>query len=169
MNLPGKSIMRHRKIRFRGSTFFDSLSVYSRSACNIVALKHKFHRLRKIIFLLLKNCYYTKNCQRSDILKGVLTMTSKNKGHYAKKHSPDRKVNPLIAEAVRKMAKQGRLPCAVAFEIAKELDILPDEVGFTLDHLEIKIIRCQMGIFGYDHDKPPFRPLDSVSVELKET
>ena len=101
-------------------------------------------------------------------MKGVFTMTSKNKGHYAKKHSPDRKVNPLIAEAVRKMAKQGRLPCAVAFEIAKELDILPDEVGFTLDHLEIKIIRCQMGIFGYDHEKPPFRPLDSVSEGLKE-
>jgi len=96
-------------------------------------------------------------------------MTSKDREHYAKKHSPDRKVTPLIAEAVRKRAKEGRLPCAVAFEIAKELDVLPDEIGFTLDHLEIKIIGCQMGVFGYGHDKPPFRPLDSVPEELKET
>lgn len=95
-------------------------------------------------------------------------MTSKDKGHYGKKHSPDRKVNPLIEEAVRKRAKEGRLPCAVAFEIVKELDTLPDEVGFTLDCLEIKIIKCQMGIFGYGHGKRPFRPLDSVSEELKE-
>ena len=102
-------------------------------------------------------------------MKGVITMTSKDSGHFAKKHSPDRKVNPLIAEAVRKRAKEGRLSCAVAFEIVKELDISPDEAGFTLDSLEIKIMKCQMGIFGYGHDKPPLMPLDSVSGELKES
>jgi len=94
-------------------------------------------------------------------------MTRETRGNYSKKHSPERKVNPLIVEAVRKRAKEGKLPCAVAFEIAKELDISPDEVGFTLDSLEIKIIKCQMGIFGYNHDKP-LRPLDSVPEELKD-
>jgi hypothetical protein len=95
-------------------------------------------------------------------------MTREDKGHYAKKHSPERKVNPLIAEAVRKRAKEGRLPCAVAFEIVKELDTSPDEVGFTLDHLEIKLIKCQMGIFGYNNDKPSLRLMDSVPEELKD-
>jgi hypothetical protein len=95
-------------------------------------------------------------------------MTREDKGHYSKKHPPERKVNPLIAEAVRKRAKEGKLPCAVAFEIVKELDVSPDKVGFTLDYLEIKIIKCQMGIFGYEHEKPMFRHLDSVSEELKD-
>jgi hypothetical protein len=95
-------------------------------------------------------------------------MTREDKGHYSKKHPPERKVNPLIAEAVRKRAKEGKLPCAVAFEIMKELDVSPDKVGFTLDYLEIKIIKCQMGIFGYEHEKPMFRHLDSVSEELKD-
>jgi hypothetical protein len=95
-------------------------------------------------------------------------MTSKDRGHYSKKHSPERKVDPLIAEAVRKRAKEGKLPCAVAFEIVKELEISPDEVGFTLDYLEIKLIKCQMGIFGYVNNKSPVRPLDNVSEEMKE-
>jgi hypothetical protein len=95
-------------------------------------------------------------------------MTREDKGHYAKKHPPDRKANPLIAEAVRKRAKEGKLSCAVAFEIVRELDVSPEEVGFTLDCLELKIIKCQMGIFGYDHEKPMFRHLDSVSEELKD-
>jgi hypothetical protein len=50
-------------------------------------------------------------------------MTREDKGHYAKKHPPERKVNPLIAEAVRKRAKEGKLSCAVAFEIVRELDV----------------------------------------------
>ena len=95
-------------------------------------------------------------------------MTSKDSGHFAKKHSPDRKVNPLIAEAVRKRAEEGRLSCAVAFEIVKELDTSPEETGFTLDSLEIKIIKCQMGIFGYGYDKAQLMPLDSVPAELEE-
>jgi hypothetical protein len=95
-------------------------------------------------------------------------MTREDKGHYSKKHPPERKVNPLIAEAVKKRAKEGKLPCAVAFEIVKELDVSPDKVGFTLDYLEIKIIKCQMGIFGYEHEKPMFRHLDSASEELKD-
>ena len=95
-------------------------------------------------------------------------MAHEDKGHYAKKHPPGRKVKPRIVEAVKGKAKEEKISCAVAFEIVKELDISPDEAGFTLDSLEIKIIKCQLGIFGYGHDKTPVKPLDSVSGELKE-
>ena len=57
-------------------------------------------------------------------------MTHKDKGHYAKKHSPDRKVNPEIADALKKRVSNGEIPCAVAHEIASVLDVSPAEVGF---------------------------------------
>jgi len=87
---------------------------------------------------------------------------------FAKKHSPDRKVNPLYRRRLSgKGPEEGRLSCAVAFEIVKELDTSPEETGFTLDSLEIKIIKCQMGIFGYGYDKAQLMPLDSVRQNWK--
>jgi len=41
----------------------------------------------------------------------------------------------------------GRLPCAVAFKIARELKVSPREVGKTADKLSIKICNCQLGCF----------------------
>jgi hypothetical protein len=95
-------------------------------------------------------------------------MAHEEKRNYAKKHPPGRKMKPQIAEAVKQKVKEGKISCAVAFEIVKELHISPDEVGFTLDSLEIKIIKCQLGIFGYSNNKSPVKPLDSVLGELKE-
>jgi hypothetical protein len=94
-------------------------------------------------------------------------MTRKYRGHYAKKHPPGRVVKPQAAEALSKRAKDGKISCAAAFEVVKELDIPPDEVGFSLDSLEIRIIKCQMGIFGYDHGRSPVTPLDVVLEEFK--
>ena len=41
----------------------------------------------------------------------------------------------------------GRLPCPVAFKIAKELKVSPLEVGKTADKLSIKLCNCQLGCF----------------------
>ena len=41
----------------------------------------------------------------------------------------------------------GRLPCAGAFKIAKELKVSLREVGETADKLGIKISGCQLGCF----------------------
>lgn len=46
--------------------------------------------------------------------------------------------------------RDDRLPCASAFEVSKELDLPPAEVGDEADRLGIRISRCQLGIFGYD-------------------
>ena len=40
-----------------------------------------------------------------------------------------------------------RLPCPVAFKIAKELKVSPREVGKTADKLSVKICSCQLGCF----------------------
>ena len=41
----------------------------------------------------------------------------------------------------------GRLPCAVAFRIAKELGVAPKVIGDAANRLNIKIAKCQLGCF----------------------
>jgi len=94
-------------------------------------------------------------------------MTSHDRGHYAKKHSDERKVDPLIADAIKKKASDEKITCAAAFKIAETCGTTADEIGFTVDMLEIRIIRCQMGIFGYEPEKKAVKPMESVPDELE--
>ena len=41
----------------------------------------------------------------------------------------------------------GKLFCAVAFKIAKELKVSPREVGKAADSLGVRIAGCQLGCF----------------------
>jgi len=41
----------------------------------------------------------------------------------------------------------GKLPCAVAFQIANKLGVAPKEVGDTANESDIKIATCQLGCF----------------------
>jgi hypothetical protein len=95
-------------------------------------------------------------------------MTEKDKGHYAKKHPPDRKVNPLIADAVKSRSPEGEIACAVAFEIVENQKSTPGEVGFTIDALEVRVVKCQLGLFGYKPTKRIVKPSQNVSSPLKE-
>jgi hypothetical protein len=87
---------------------------------------------------------------------------------FSKKHPPDKKLDESLARAVRARAQEGEIPCAVAFEIAKEKDAPPGEVGFTLDALGVKVVKCQLGLDGYKPDKRIVKPAETVSSELEE-
>lgn len=50
-------------------------------------------------------------------------------------------------EKVASSLVDGKLPCAVAFKITKELKISPREVGEIPDKLGIKLSSCQLGCF----------------------
>ena len=52
-----------------------------------------------------------------------------------------------LLEAVRQAAREGRLPCARALELARELEVPPARVGEIADQLGIKIVACQLGCF----------------------
>ena len=80
-------------------------------------------------------------------------MTREDQGHYAKKHGFEKKIDQTLADRVKMRAVEGNIPCAVAFDIAGDLDVPPKEVGFTIDMLEIKLIKCQLGLFGYGPEK----------------
>ena len=94
-------------------------------------------------------------------------MTGKDRGNYAKKHNSDRELNPDIEKAVREKVSDNKITCAAAFKIAENTGAGPGEVGFTLDMLEMRIIRCQMGIFGYEPEKKAVKPMEKVPDELE--
>ncbi|MBW1910983.1 MAG: hypothetical protein JRJ11_15840 [Deltaproteobacteria bacterium] len=95
-------------------------------------------------------------------------MTHEDTGHYAKKHSPDRKVQPEIAKALKQKASNREISCAAAHKIARDLKVSPAEVGFTTDTLEIRIVKCQMGLYGYQPEKRVVKPAKTVSQTLEE-
>jgi hypothetical protein len=92
-------------------------------------------------------------------------MTKKS---FSDKHGEGIKVRPDLADIVRENSTEGKLPCAVAFKIAREMNLTPTEVGVALDILEIKISKCQMGIFGYGKDNKFSKPMKDVPVSLEK-
>ncbi len=94
-------------------------------------------------------------------------MTEHDRGHYSKKHPDEKKVDPVIAKAVADKAKDKKITCAASFKIADACGTTAGEVGFTIDMLDIRIIRCQMGIFGYEPENKAVKPMDNVPEELE--
>ena len=94
-------------------------------------------------------------------------MTRKDKGGYGKKHSPELKLNPAIAEAVKQGAFDGKITCTAAFKVASELKVTPGEVGITIDLLEIPVIQCQLGLFGYEPPDKGVTAAETVSPAME--
>jgi hypothetical protein len=56
-------------------------------------------------------------------------------------------MNRALEKELEASLVNGKLPCAVAFKIARELKVNPREVGDTANKLNIKIVSCQLGCF----------------------
>jgi hypothetical protein len=97
-------------------------------------------------------------------------MTHEDAGKYALKHPPGTRPNEQIEKAIREKSPSGTLACGMAEKISKELKVDISEVGITADLLEMKIKKCQLGLFGWgkkpNHGKD-IHAADSVSVEIK--
>ena len=52
-----------------------------------------------------------------------------------------------LDEKIKASLVDGKLPCPVAFKIAKEMKVGPKEVGDACNRLKIKIRSCQLGCF----------------------
>lgn len=94
-------------------------------------------------------------------------MTKDKHEHFAQKHPSDSETDARIAEALGQWISGGEIPCAVAFKVASELDVAPALVGKTADLLELRLRKCQMGLFGYEPNKRIVKPAETVSEELE--
>ncbi len=52
-----------------------------------------------------------------------------------------------LEKKIQSSLVNGKLPCAVAFQIAKEMKVTPKEIGETCNKLQIKVKSCQLGCF----------------------
>ena len=85
-------------------------------------------------------------------------MKRQNGKKFADKHNSDTKIDERIKNALEQETKNNEVPCAVAFKIAKKLEIPPSDVGKTADLLEMHLVKCQLGLFGYKPDKKIVKP-----------
>jgi hypothetical protein len=95
-------------------------------------------------------------------------MAHRDAGNYSAKHGSESSLNREIAKAVEKRAVRGEITCADAFAIAAELHVPPGEVGIAIDLMEIRISKCQLGLFGYGAEKIVVKPAETISMELEK-
>lgn len=96
-------------------------------------------------------------------------MTHEDEGHYSAKHPHGTSANPALTAALTERAQDGRVSCTAAHELAAAFKVAPAEVGKTADLLELRIVECQMGLFGYSPEKRIVKPADEVSDELRDS
>ncbi|MFP4650602.1 MAG: hypothetical protein ACLFML_06640 [Desulfobacterales bacterium] len=72
-----------------------------------------------------------------------------------------------IRERMTERASDGRLPCAAAFALAEELGVSPAVIGEYADEIGIRLVKCQLGLFGYEPEKKIVKPRHPVPDELR--
>ena len=95
-------------------------------------------------------------------------MAHSDKGKYAQKHSQEIKVEDSLKQEVLKAAKENNVACKAAEEIAGRKALTLGEVGVAIDLLNINIIECQLGLFGYSPQKKIVQPAKEIASELKQ-
>mgnify|MGYP001819900131 CR=1 FL=1 len=92
---------------------------------------------------------------------------SQEKGKkFAEKHESNTQINNEIKDHIISRAKNNELPCAVAHKIAADLNVPPAEIGKTADLLEMMLVKCQLGLFGYTPEKKIVEPESAENPDL---
>jgi hypothetical protein len=96
-------------------------------------------------------------------------MAEKAKRPLASKHSQrsPEQIDPVIRESLERNAEKGELACAVAFRLADELQKSPAAIGEAADLLSIRLVKCQMGLFGYAPEKKIVKAAPRVDPDLE--
>jgi hypothetical protein len=94
-------------------------------------------------------------------------MTRKEKAGFGKgKAGPSGEaINPRIIEAIQSRASASGLACAAAFAMAADIGVTPKAVGEAMDQLQVPIIKCQLGLFGYSPKKRIVKAAQTVTAD----
>ena len=95
-------------------------------------------------------------------------MTLEKRQKFSAKHGPDAQADPIIKEKIIKNAAKGALACAVAFKMANEIGVSAAEIGKTADLLDLRLSKCQLGLFGYQPDKKAVKPRAAENREMED-
>lgn len=95
-------------------------------------------------------------------------MTREQGPKFSEKHGADTEMNPVVQQKVEDKSKDNEISCAVAFQIAAEVRATPTDVGKGIDLLDIRLVKCQLGLFGYGPGKKAVKPKPPQSPDLEE-
>jgi len=95
-------------------------------------------------------------------------MTHHDAGHYAAKHPKGIQIDPKIKSALSSKLSDNHISCTAAHTLAAELSVSPAQIGVSIDLMEARITKCQLGLFGYAPQKKVTRAANEVSPELKK-
>lgn len=95
-------------------------------------------------------------------------MTHEDAGNYAGKHPEGSVPDQRVVQVLEGLARDGKISCANAFKAAGTLNTSPSDVGMTIDLLEYRIERCQLGLFGYGSRKRIVEPAGQTNPEMKQ-
>jgi len=93
-------------------------------------------------------------------------MARKLSGEFKTKHPPEQRTSEEIVQAIKEKIKDGELSCAHAEAIARTKGTTLAEVGINLDLMEIRIGKCQLGLFGYGTTSKSVQPATNISPDL---
>jgi len=91
----------------------------------------------------------------------------KKKSREGKPNS-SKEPNPELKKVLLEKARENELPCTVAFKISKDHRISPDEIGMAADFMKIRLIKCQLGLFGHKPEKKIVKNAATISKSLEE-
>jgi hypothetical protein len=96
-------------------------------------------------------------------------MTKKSGGSFKAKHGQDSiaDIAAAVREGLEKAAPAGTLSCAAAFKLSADLQKSPAEIGRGADLLDIRLVKCQLGLFGYAPEKKIVQPAAAVATALE--
>lgn len=80
---------------------------------------------------------------------------------------PAAELEPSVRDDLLKRSRDGQLPCAVIFDVAKELKRQPADIGRAMDRLDLRIVKCQLGLFGYTPAKKIVRAAESIQTDMQ--
>jgi hypothetical protein len=95
-------------------------------------------------------------------------MTREQGPKFSEKHGADTIMDPTVRKKIEAKAKKNEIACAVAFQIAEELKETPSNIGKSIDLLNIRLVKCQLGLFGYTPEKKAVKPKPPQNPDMKE-
>jgi hypothetical protein len=95
-------------------------------------------------------------------------MTHADKGKYFQKHPEQTKVDAVFQQEILKEVSNNDIKCSAAEEIARGRGVTLGEIGTAIDLLNINIIECQLGLFGYSPEKKIVQPAKEIASALKD-
>lgn len=95
-------------------------------------------------------------------------MTHADKGKYNQKHRDQTISDDILKKDILLKTVENSIACNSSEEIARARGLDLGAIGVAIDLLNINIIRCQLGLFGYSPEKKIVQPAKEIDSGLKE-